>query len=208
MKKIICILVLVLCLTSVRAQKDSPSSMKDTSYVPTKWDIELYGYKLSGQDALPIADVYILHKLSKHWSIHAFLLMNPTWWEVYAGIKYHPTKWLSMGVFGGLEIISPRWRTAGNLNIETDYFILNSGFEYGPSGYWFNLQTAAVFAKKVVSLGFMARRFHGAGPRVDIFFPRTPVHLWVAGLCLQGSVFGGTNSPAYGGAAGFYLKFD
>jgi hypothetical protein len=203
MKKIIVVLVMFILSFGVFAQQSDSIKFESSTFT----QVEAYGLSIQNQSFIPTMDVYVSHKFSEHWALSAFGLTTDTWAEVYTGIEYSPVDWLVTGLSLGIETAPAFWRIAANIGIYTKHFVSTTCFEYGGSGYWYDIQAKSVFARDIISLGVMARRFHGVGPRVDIAIPKTSINLWFSGLYIQGDFLGSGPTANYGAAYGLYVKF-
>lgn len=169
--------------------------------------IEAYVLVLDGQNIVPTADLYVNHRINDSWAITAFALTTNTWAELYAGFEYSPTSWLVLGLSGGIETNYPEyWRTAATILILTKKINFTNFFEYGGSGYWFDIQLKYK-ATSWFKIGLIARRFHGAGIRADFSIPKTPLCFWIAPVYNQGEILAGPEKGVFGGIIGVSSNF-
>ena len=171
------------------------------------WFVEFYVLALDKQEIVPTANIYTNHKINDSWSITSFALTTNTWGELYGGFEYTPAPWLVMGLSVGIETNSPEyWRTAATLLFLSEKVDFTNFFEYGGSGYWFDIQLKYK-PTSWCKIGLIARRFHGAGIRADFSIPKTPFAFWIAPLYNQGEILGGPEKGVFGGITGIYFKF-
>ena len=84
----------------------------------------------------------------------------------------------SIGVAGGMETAEAPWRAMGYASLHYKSLHLLGIAEYGGSGLWY--KAVATYDVGPVSLGAMAQRFDGVGPRIGANYAH--FELWAAPL--------------------------
>lgn len=107
-----------------------------------------------------VIDVSIVDRLS----VTATLVVTPDYGEAYIGPTWMPSEHFSLGIAGGIEIADDPWRVAGTLYGRHKRLWALGIVEYGGTGLWY--KALASYDVGPVSLGVLAQRFDGIGPRI------------------------------------------
>lgn len=168
-------------------------------------------------------DIYTKHKIdSSKWYLTTYgkwtmtsakRILRKTYnnnTEVLIGFGYAPVKNVMIVANGGLEMDSSKMYLRYGLTVfvesQNKRFTGFIHYEYGQSeNDWFDLQ--AKYKTKYAEFGIMARKYYGAGPRIDINIPKVGVNMWLAGLYNQGDFLGGPKDPTMGLAFGLFTRF-
>lgn len=124
--------------------------------------------------AKAIVDIGVVPKLS----VTATFVASPSYAEVYVGPTWSPAAIFSIGVAGGMETAEAPWRAMGYASLHYKSLHLLGIAEYGGSGLWY--KAVATYDVGPVSLGAMAQRFDGVGPRIGANYAH--FELWAAPL--------------------------
>ena len=126
--------------------------------------------------AKAIIDIPAVHDLS----VTATLVVSPDWSEAYVGPTWNPIKGFSLGVAGGIESADAPWRAMTYSSISHGNLSLLGIVEYGGSGYWY--KASATYGLGSISIGALAQRFDGVGPRIAYAHSRSNLQIWAAPL--------------------------
>lgn len=129
-------------------------------------------------DVVPRAKGIVDIGAAGHFSLTTTFVVSPGYAETYIGPTWSPTVHFSLGIAGGMETADDPWRVmaysmAGYMSLH-----LLGVVEYGGSGLWY--KGVASYAIGPVSIGAMAQRFDGLGPRLAV--SRWNLELWAAPL--------------------------
>ncbi len=117
------------------------------------------------------------YRVNTYVGVSAFSLTSKTWSEVYVGPEFYLTKWLRVGVSGGIETAPKSWRAAGSLWLGTGPVSLFAVYEDGGSGWWYHA-SCSYQATKWLAVGVLSKRFLGTGPQIMVSIPHTPFQVW------------------------------
>ncbi len=110
-----------------------------------------------------------------------FSLINENWAQAYGGIMIKPLDWLSIGLGAGLEVNNNPYRFNLRMHIKKNKFSLMQIYEYGGSGFWYN-----IFANFQVTQnskwGIVFKRFYGLGINYEYDFKSFPLALILSPL--------------------------
>ena len=100
-------------------------------------------------------------------NMYGWFLVSDVWGEALLGISKSIRPWLWASVSAGIETDEVPWRA--NVSMWGGKGRLSTLFvgEYGGSGYWYLLKSAARVAPRT-EIGIHSQRFYGTGPLVQI----------------------------------------
>jgi hypothetical protein len=110
-----------------------------------------------------------------------FGLINEYWGQAYAGLLYNPSDWFSIGVGAGLEVDDNPYRFNLSMFINKNKFSLTQIYEYGGSGFWYNIIADYRIAEQT-KMGIVFRRYYGLGINYEHGFKNSPFALILAPL--------------------------
>jgi hypothetical protein len=116
--------------------------------------------------------------VADHFSLTTTFVLSPGYGEAYIGPTWSPTAHFSLGIAGGLETADDPWRVMAYSMAGYRSLHLLGVVEYGGSGLWY--KGVVSYAIGPVSIGAMAQRFDGLGPRIAV--SRWNLELWAAPL--------------------------
>lgn len=112
----------------------------------------------------------------KNFGFYYFSLLNENWGQAYAGIQFKPVKWLMLSLGAGLENNANPYRFNISLLILKNNFSWMQIYEYGGSGFWYNILLNYRISDQN-SLGLIAKRFYGLGLNFEHIIKKTPISL-------------------------------
>lgn len=116
--------------------------------------------------------------LNPHLQISGFALVSNSWAEAYLGPNYSLKPWLRIGCAMGLETDKHPLRLEGSIWLGKGPVFFVGIIEGGGTGLWYNLK-AMTKLNRSICVGFMAKRYAGVGPLIQVSLPRVPVAVWV-----------------------------
>ncbi|MFA6018377.1 MAG: hypothetical protein WCT28_00495 [Patescibacteria group bacterium] len=126
--------------------------------------------------AKAIVDIPAVHDLS----VTATFVVSPNWSEAYVGPTWSPKKSISLGIAGGIESADAPWRVMAYSSISNKKLSFLGIAEYGGSGPWYKV--SASYKAEPVTIGVLAQRFDGIGPRIGYSLSRPSLDVWAAPL--------------------------
>ncbi len=108
-----------------------------------------------------------------------FALVNQFWAQAYGGIIYKPNSWLSVSVGAGLETNETPYRFNFSVYIMKPKYSIIQIYEYGGSGFWYNVQANYKISAKN-SIGLIGKRYYGVGLNYEYSLPSFPLTLIIA----------------------------
>lgn len=166
-----------------------PSTAQAISY---NLDVQNYTFDLSeGNVHMPEAEIFLTHDLTETFGIFAFSLVNAgpqdgfegRWAQTQFGPTVNLTEGLQLGAGPALEQADISARATlwafWELDSESSLFaVFEHGFD-GSEDYWYQVVANRSFG--IASVGVMAERTFGVGPRADFGVPGTPFRLYAVG---------------------------
>jgi len=134
--------------------------------------------RISAVSFVPRAKAIVDVGVVDHFSLTTTLVVSPGYAEAYIGPAWSPNKNFSLGLAGGMETADAPWRVAAHSSFHLKGLRLFGIVEYGGSGLWFKAMTTYDIGP--VSVGALAQRFDGVGPRVAV--SKWGFELWAAPL--------------------------
>lgn len=119
-----------------------------------------------------------LNKQFKQFQLQGFSMTSENYAEGYVGLGYSPKPWLQVGVSFGLETADNPWRVAASIWAGKGSLSLLCVCENGGSGYWYDIKPT-VKVNNWLTVGFMAKRFSGVGPFIQVGIPNTPLKAYL-----------------------------
>jgi len=120
-------------------------------------------------------------KESSQFGFYYFALANKNWGEAYAGVVYKPIDWLLISVGAGLELNDDPYRFNFNLHMFWNRISLIQVYEYGGSGFWYNILLNYELTESSY-LGIIAERYYGLGIKYEYILKKIPLGLNIAPL--------------------------
>lgn len=120
-------------------------------------------------------------KEGKRFGTYFFSLLNPNWGQAYGGVLYRPAEWITLNAGIGLETDSMPCRVNLGAFMAVDRFSLLQIYEYGGSGFWYNV-ILNYSISDTFKTGIIFKRFYGLGLNMEYAIPKTPVTLNMAPL--------------------------
>jgi hypothetical protein len=132
--------------------------------------------RISEAGVVPRAKAIVDVGVTDHLSVTTTFMLSSGYAEAYVGPTWSPTKSFSLGIAGGMETADAPWRVMAYSSLHIKGFRLLGIAEYGGSGSWY--KAMATYDIGPISVGALARRFDGFGPRVGVNYAH--FELWAA----------------------------
>lgn len=113
-------------------------------------------------------------KGEKRVGTYFFSLLNAHWGQAYGGIVVKATDWLSVSVGAGMETDKNPYRLNLSLFAVKNKWKLMQIYEYGGSGFWYNIMLNHQLTEKH-SVGMIFKRYYGLGLSYAYAFKAVPV---------------------------------
>ncbi len=125
----------------------------------------------------PQVSIYGEHILNDH-KLGTFFYSqaNNTWAEGYGGLLYKPTNFCSLYAGIGVETDNTPYRAAFSLSLQNKKISHLQWYEYGGSGFWYNVELNYRFSDRFKA-GILCKRFYGSGINIIYNFRNTPISL-------------------------------
>jgi len=117
----------------------------------------------------------------KKFGTYFFSLLNPGWGQVYGGLLYKPASWITLNAGAGLETDSMPLRLNAGAFIAVNRLTLLQIYEYGGSGFWYNIILNYALSSNFKS-GFIFKRYYGLGINMEYMLPKTSLTINLAPL--------------------------
>lgn|GEM_PF-1530069 len=101
-------------------------------------------------------------KGEKRVGTYFFSLLNAHWGQAYGGVVVKATDWLSVSVGAGMETDKNPYRFNLSLFASKNKWKLMQIYEYGGSGFWYNIMLNHQFTEKQY-VGIIFKRYYGLG---------------------------------------------
>ena len=197
MKKLVCSLMLMLCLVSLpisaiaAEEKEEPKSL---------------GFWFEGQmisNGTSKVTGYYEHSLTESFGFYVLAETESTGYrEAYAGPTFKPFSWLQVGIGVGIEHM-PDTEDAPNsarynafFNIDWKNVAAYGTLEGGGSGLWHHVRATYKLFDERIAIGVMDETDLGIGPRLEYNFSIKAVHMQIWGAVLYNYNAGETMSTA------------
>ena len=169
-KLLIIIILLGLISFSVKSQSFSSFEIENLSNLMTK------------DYSRPQINIYAnSFKSNPKVGFYYFALINQYWAQAYGGVIIKPYNWMSVSIGAGLEVDENPYRLNVSLIIEKTRFNFIQIYEYGGSGFWYNVQ-ANYKINQQNYLGVVGKRYYGVGINYEHNLKQFPLTFTVSPL--------------------------
>ena len=110
-----------------------------------------------------------------------FALINQYWAQAYGGVIFKPIDWMSVSIGAGIEVDEDPYRFNVSLHIEKPRYNFIQIYEYGGSGFWYNVQINYKINKQNY-LGLVGKRYYGVGINYEHTLKQIPLTLTISPL--------------------------
>ncbi len=144
--------------------------------------MEFFG-QINSEGITPVINFATAKKFNEKIGISFFSLISRSGWaEAYFGPTFSPTPNSSFSVSAGIETGGNQFRMGSSAFIAFTpqlSFLLVTEKGHGKDNYWYHSHLMKSYDK--VSVGIMARRYNGVGPRMEVTISKE-LSFWVAPL--------------------------
>lgn len=120
-------------------------------------------------------------KEKKVFGSYFYGMANDKWGQAYGGLVVKPLDWATINLGLGVEVDNDPYRFNLNLILRNKKISLYQIYEYGGSGFWYNI-VLNYQVKQNFKMGVLFKRYYGLGLNVNYSIKNTPLSIIIAPL--------------------------